>query len=91
MANGFFFPLQQSAGQQVVEDVATLVGDNPASKGTPDQIQVAEDIQGLVAGAFIGESEGVVDGAGFRDDKDVFGSQVLPYTARPSVACIGFE
>ena len=51
------FLLEQLAGEQVVERVAALAGDDAAADRAADEKQIADQIEHLVADAFVGEAE----------------------------------
>ena len=53
--------LDELAGELVIQFMAGFVGDQPASDRAANQKQIADQIQGLVTGAFIGETESIVD------------------------------
>lgn len=67
-AVGVLFGVEEFFGEEVVEGVAGLVGDDAAADGSADEIEVADEVQYFVAGAFVGEAEVVFDGASGADN-----------------------
>src|SRR5262245_14146768 len=58
-----------------------FVGHEPAPDRTADQVQVADEIQNLVPGAFVGQSEAVFQRPFFADYQQVFWCQMLTESA----------
>ncbi len=52
--------------------VPALVRDDPAAQRPADQEQVADQVQHLVPGAFVGEAELIVDRPVGADDQQIF-------------------
>src|ERR1043165_4614484 len=68
---------QERLDHFVVEGVAGLVGLYVYLERAAGEGEVADEVEEFVAGRFVLEAVGVVDGAAFTDDKHVAGGQVL--------------
>src|SRR5438477_10441752 len=64
-----FILLHELAGELMIELVAGLVCDQSPSNRTTDEVEIADQIERFVAGAFIGETELIVDRSIRSDDK----------------------
>ena len=76
-----YFLLEQLAGEHVVQLVPALVRDDPPADRPADEVQVADQVEHLVAGAFVGEAELLSIGPVGRDDQQLLGRQVLAQAA----------
>src|SRR5579859_3618201 len=88
---GVVFLVEELFGQQMVEGMSALAGDDAAADGTADEEQVADQVEDFMADAFIGEAELVVDRAGGGDDQKLLGSEMLAEAAGAEVAGFFFE
>src|SRR4051812_3723810 len=71
--------------------MAGFMSHNPSENRPAGQIQVADQIQYLVADALIDEAEFVVDWAFGRDNEKIARGQVMPQTAHPQLLGLVFE
>ena len=90
-AVGGFVGVEEFSGEEVVEGVAGLVGDDAAADGTSDKIQVADEVQYFVSGALVDEAEVVFDRAVGADNEEFLGGEVLAQTAGAKLAGFVFE
>ena len=60
-----------------------LVRDDPAAQRPPDQIQIADDVQHLVPGTFVGEAKLIIDRARRRDHQHILRRQMLTRSPAP--------